>query len=635
MGTTTSTTTTTTTTTLVPPVQRPAFYTGAIGTVGYFFGLLLVYIGIYKAQFGAVINNINTGLLLPEYDYIIVGGGSAGAVIAARLSENPLVNVLLLEAGAQQSESSYIPLLVQYAQGTDEDWQLSSKPLVNLARELKNNSVKYAQGKSLGGSSNINYMMYTRGNKRDYDAWEAAGNDGWGWDDVLPYFLKSEGNRNATLVATGLHNDSGPLPIEDLTYKTPMAQLYLDAAKQMGYDTIDVNGPTQTGYTNPQVNLLNASRYGTARAFLVPVRDRPNLHISMLSFVTKVNIDPVTNKTLGVTFTRETLFGLITRTVKAKKEVIVCAGALQTPKLLMLSGVGPAEELQKHNISVIKDLPVGKNLQDHVTLGGITFLIGKPYTFVTGEIFGNALNVLDDYFKNAEGPLTSIGTVEAMGFLNTKYQDPALDHPDVEHIISSGFIGSDGGYVVGPNFGINDTFYNTVWKPCLHYHMFNIFSVLMRPKSRGCVTLNSSNPLDAPIIDPNYYSHPDDMKVMIEGIKLAYNLTKQEALYKIGTIPYPIIFPNCRNFTFGSDEFAECYARDFTATFWHFCGTAKMGPASDPTSVVDNRLRVHGISGLRVCDNSIMPTLVSAHTNAPAIMIGEKAADMIKADWSA
>lgn len=582
---------------------------------------------IYQTQFGDIIHGVDEDKIRAKYDFVVIGAGSAGATVAARLSENFNYSVLLLEAGADRSFLSTIPLMSLFLSMTGEDWSFHTEPLTRAAGALKARRVKWSQGKCLGGSSNINAMLYTRGHPRDFDEWAEAGNPGWSFKDVFPYFLKSEGNRNRELTATPYHNSKGPLAVEDLLYKTPLVDAYFRAGQELGYEPLDVNGKSRTGFSIQQGTTGGGTRYSTARAFLVPAKDRPNLDISLRSFVEKIVIDPETKQATGVIFVRNKK----RRLVEVRREVILSAGTLQSPKILMLSGVGPAEELNKFGIPVIQDLAVGRNLQDHVSAGGITFLVNQPVTYLLNRIIGEPKN-LYDYFVNRQGPLTSLRTVEVLGFLNTKYANASEDHPDVELLIGSASISSDNGYQSYRTYNLRTDFYSAVFQPYEMQDGFTIFVFPLRPKSTGTVTLKSTKPSDPPIFNANYFDHPYDMKVIVEGIKLALNLGKAAALKEFGATFLPTIFPACRDFTFGSDEFCECYARQFTCTFWHFVGTCKMGPADDPNAVVDARLRVYGIKGLRVVDASVIPKMISGHTNAAVIMVGERAADLIKED---
>lgn len=478
----------------------------------------------------------------------------------------------------------------------------------------------------LGGSSTINAMIYVRGNRHDYDLWESLGNPGWSYENVLPYFLKSEDNRNPYLARTKYHNVGGYLTVQESPWRTPLAIAFLQAGRELGYKIRDCNGELQTGFMIAQGTIRRGSRCSTAKAFLRPVRLRRNLHISMRSHTTQVLIDPNTKTAYGVKFMKNNR----PFAVRAKREVVLSAGALSTPQLLMLSGVGPKDHLESFGIPVLSDLKVGHNLQDHVGLGGFTFIIDDPISFKKDRFqnFGVAM----EYILNERGPLTSLG-VEGVAFVNTKYAPESGTWPDVQFHFAGSSVSSDGDRVKHVT-GLRDSVYNTVYKPINNAETWSILPLLLRPRSTGWVRLKSTDPRVYPDINPNYFTHKEDVAILIEGIRIGLNVSNTAAFQRFNSRPHKIAFPGCKQYPFDSDEYWECSIRHFTFTIYHPTSTAKMGPPDDPDAVVDPRLRVYGIGNLRVIDASIMPTIVSGNTNAPTIMIGEKGADMIKEDWS-
>ncbi|XP_025405336.1 glucose dehydrogenase [FAD, quinone]-like [Sipha flava] len=347
--------------------------------------------------------------VLDEYDFIVVGAGSAGAVVANRLSEMRNWTVLLLEAGGDETEISDVPSFVGYLQLSDLDWQYKTAPPSSdnpYCLAMVHDRCNWPRGKVLGGSSVLNAMVYVRGNRRDYDQWAKAGNPGWSYKDVLPYFLKSEDNRNPYLSRTEYHARGGYLTVSEAPWRTPLALAFIEAGQELGYENRDINGRYQNGFMFTQTTTRRGSRCSTAKAFLRPIRLRPNIHVSMHSQVTRVLFENTGNdpRATGIVYLRNGK----RRMVAARKEVVLAAGAIGSPQLLMVSGVGPADHLTELGIKpVVRDLKVGHNLQDHVGLGGLTFLIDDPITFKKSR-FTNAPVALD-YIMNERGPLTSSG----------------------------------------------------------------------------------------------------------------------------------------------------------------------------------------------------------------------------------
>lgn len=558
-----------------------------------------------------------------EYDYIVVGGGSAGAVVAARLSEMRDQQVLLMEAGGTENVLSDIPLAAGNLQMSPIDWSYQTEPQKSSCFGLVNRRSRWPRGRVLGGCSVLNYMLYIRGNARDYDNWEKKGAFGWSYRDVLPYFMKSEDNTDTRLLTNGYHGRGGPLTVASLTDPTELGRVLPEAGRYLGYTGDDPNGAIQAGFTLPQATIRRGSRCSTARAFLEPAGQSDNLDILVGSYATKILFNQ-DKRAIAVQFEQSGL----NYVVYARKEIIVSGGTVNSPQLLMLSGIGPREHLEELGIPVIKDSPVGKNLQDHIYSGGMHFTIGNEVSLIQRRVV-TASNLMK-YFSQGRGPLTTPGGVEGIAFVKTKYANQTDDWPDVEIHVISGSPTSDDGVTLRRIQGFSDLMWHSVYLPYLSYDTFSMFPVLLRPKSRGHIRLRSSNPADPPIIDPNYLSDERDLMTLVEAMKISIAIGLSPAYRRFNSRLFETVFPGCEIYTLWSDEYLACVARTYTATIYHPVGTCKMGAPEDPESVVDPFLRVIGVDGLRVIDCSVMPYIVSGNTNAPAIMVGEKGADLIK-----
>jgi len=601
---------------------------GIVGTSLWLIPLLIAGIAYYRYDYlDPESRPIDRYPLYKEYDFVIVGGGSAGAVVANRLSEIPHWTVLLLEAGPDENEISDVPSLAAYLQLSDLDWQYKTEPTGKACMAMKGGRCNWPRGKVLGGSSVLNYMLYVRGNRHDYDHWESLGNPGWGYKNVLRYFKKSEDNRNPYLAPSKYHSRGGYLTVQESPWRTPLSLAFIQAGQEMGYENRDINGELQTGVMITQGTMRRGTRCSTAKAFLRPARLRKNLHVAMKSHAIRILINPFTMRAYGVMFVRNG----VRQIVLARREVILSAGAINSPQLLMLSGVGPKDHLAKFGIHALKNLKVGENLQDHVGLGGMTFLINKPVAIVQERF--QTIPVTAQYLMHERGPMTTLGGLEGVAFVNTKFANASGTYPDIQFHFAPASVNSDAGVQVRKILGLTDQVYNAVYRPIANHDSWTILPLLLRPRSRGWVRLRSSNPFHYPVINANYFDDPFDIATLVEGIKIAVKMGESRAFRQYGSRIHRTPIPGCRKYPFGSDAYWDCAARSISMTIYHPAGTCKMGPEWDPDAVVDPRLRVYGVKGLRVIDASIMPTIVSGNTNAPTIMIGEKGADLVKEDW--
>ncbi|NQV82114.1 MAG: GMC family oxidoreductase N-terminal domain-containing protein [Alphaproteobacteria bacterium] len=529
------------------------------------------------------------------YDYIIIGGGSSGCVLANRLTQDAACRVLLLEAGGRDWHP-LIHIPVGFAKMTTgpHTWGLTTAPQIHA----NNREIPYAQARVIGGGSSINAEVFTRGHPADYDRWaQEEGAEGWAFEDIQKYFIRSEGN---TILSGDWHGTDGELGVSNIPDPQPMTCAFVQSCQERGIPyNPDFNGRVQEGAGVYQTTTKNGKRCSAAVGYLRPAMKRANLTVKTGCQVSRIVIEG--GRATGVDYADKSGKHM----ARSTSEVLLTSGAIGSPKLMLLSGLGPAAHLRDHGIDVAVDLPgVGENLNDHFGIDIVAELKGHDsldkYNKLHWMVWAGA-----QYYLFGSGPVTS-NVVEGGAFWHSQ-EAKGPQVPDLQFHFLAG-AGAEAGVPSVPKGSSGIT----------------LNSYTVRPKARGTVRLRSSNPADMPVVDPKFLGHPDDLKTSIEGVKISREIFEQASLQKyIRKIHFP-------GDTVKTQADYEAYARQYGRTSYHPTCTCKMGADSDPMAVVDPQLRVRGVDGLRICDSSVMPSLVGSNTNAPTIMIGEKAADLIR-----
>ncbi|XP_036339661.1 glucose dehydrogenase [FAD, quinone]-like [Rhagoletis pomonella] len=558
---------------------------------------------------------------LETYDFVVVGAGSAGSVVASRLSENPNWKVLVLEAGGDPPQESEIPGLLYAMEHTNATWNYLTEFSDKACWAFKDRRCYSPRGKMIGGSGAINVMLYVRGHRKDYDSWAHEGNKGWGWDDVLPYF-----ERSVHPVGNDTHPNSYVILNEFPVNDADIENMIYEGIAELGISRVSqFTEGSETGYANIPGTYQNGRRMSTGKTHLAAVAQRPNLHVIKNAVVTKLNFDESGRQVRSVSFVLQDKYEL---NVGIEKELVLSAGTIESPKLLMLSGVGPAEHLIEFDIPIMHDLPVGDNFQDHVQV--VTFFKLNEHEAKSFQI-ADALDSIYNYLIHQNGPLASQGTASLTGFVNTLRDSPYPDVAFHHFAFRRGDFAALQIFLDGLNF--NDNFKAQIRQALDTSDILGMFNVLSNPKSKGNIRLRSADYKDPPKLTHNYFSELEDLETLLRAMRFQEQLLNTAAYKAMKAALLLPTIDECDIYELQSDDYWRCYIKYFSSTTYHLTGTVKMAPEEDQTHCVNPRLQLGGCSNVRVADASIMPKVPSANTNAATIMIAEKAVDFIRDDW--
>ncbi|XP_050302404.1 glucose dehydrogenase [FAD, quinone]-like [Anthonomus grandis grandis] len=555
-----------------------------------------------------------------EFDFIIIGGGTSGSVIANRLSELPEWKILLLEAGDMETDETKVPSMhgCLSSPGSPFTWGFYSTPQNYSCLDMKDQKCFIPTAKMLGGTTSINNMIYTRGNARDYDLWADNGLKGWCSFSLSPYFKKMEDAHLETMMDQNYHRYGGPVYLESSRAYSNLASLFLAATKETGFKEIDLNGKNSLGFGAPQLTTKKGQRFSAASAYLSSADNRNNLHISTQSQVTKILISEHTKEARGIQFVKNGSFYKAT----ASKEIILSAGTINSATLLLLSGIGPQEQLKKLDIDTYQDLKVGQGLVHHVLFPGMSYSFNGTGYAETPFYYSKEI----DYLRNGRGPLTSNG-VDLIGFIKTEYSAGRHQYPDVELLITSEAVEEKYKQVKEDNASVSSSD---------QLRKVTISLILLHPKSRGTITLHSKSPYDHPLIDLNDFHEEADIETLLSAIRSTEKILEATCLQSLNLQHLHKDLESCKDYDSNSDDYWRCAIKYLSTSIGDLSGSAPMGLDKNGDfgqSVVDLKLRLHGVEKLRVADDSVIPVSISGNTAAVKFVIGEKCADMIKDEW--